>query len=1376
MTVTLTFSDPVTVTANDAPVLVLNDGGTATYDAGESNPSAGVLVFDHTVQAGTDHNVTSLAVQSVALPSGATIQNDGINANLSISGVAQSGPQVYATLPTVTSIVESRASGTVFPGATLTFTVGMNEAVTVTGTPTLTLNDGSTATYDPSATAQLNDPTKLVFDYTVQGSDTSVSSLAAQSINLPGNASITDAGGNNAVLSLAGVTQFGPRVNAAAQISSITETPATGDFNAGKSVTFTVAFDEAVTATGTPQLALNDGGTAFYDPTATAALGNDSELAFDYTVGASDTDLPALTVSSVVLPTGAAVTANGNPAALSLTGVSMSGPQIDTTIPAVTSAAASPATGDDGIGDTVTITLTMNEAVTVNGGQPTLSLNDGGTAYLVGASGNTLTFSYTVGAGDRSVTGLAITGYDLHGATIADGAGNTASLAGAVTTYPSLQIDTAPPTVTAVAAASDNGSTDLGAGRTVTITVSTSKTVYVSGHPTLLLNDNETAAYVTGTGTSTLTFSYVVRPGDNQGDLQVTGVSLANGNIKDAAGNPLAGGASADLGLQIDTTAPTATVSATTDDGATLLNAGHTITITVATSEDVTVTGTPRLTLSDNEVAAYVGGSGTKALTFEDTVANGDQASPLSVLGLNLGGGSIEDGAGNALTTVSGGLGLQIDTGTPDVTSVSAQADNHATDLDAGHTVTITLTTSKPVVVDTLNGTPYLTLSNNTVATYSEGSGTNALDFTYVVQAGDANGSLEVTGLVLDNGTIESTAGTPLAGTVSGVLGLQVDTVAPTVQAVAAVADNQATDLNAGHVVTITVTTSEPVFVNTNPGTPTLSLSDGETAAYTGGSGTTALTFSYTVKPGDTTAGDDLQVSKLLLNNATIEDGAGNALVNSVSGDLGLQIDTSTPTTSLFATTVNNATDLKAGAVVTITLEATEPLYVNGPAALQLNNNEVADYTGGTGTQTLTFSYTVQPNDDTDDLQVQGIASNGGTITNQAGTTPPVAADLALQVDTTAPTVSSVVAATDNGATDLDAGRVVTITLDTSEPVFVTGTPALDLNDNAVATYSGGTGTSALTFTYVVQAGDSSDDLQVTGVDTTGGTIEDGAGNALTPVFAGDLGLTIDTTPPTVANVSAVSDGGAGGAGVLGANHTVTISVETSKPVFVDTDDGIPTLALNDNEVAVYSGGSGTDTLTFTYAIKPGDKTSDLQVTQLDANGGSITDGAGNPLTTVTGGLGLQIDAVTPSVTAIAANPSITALPGQTIAITVTLKDGVTVENGTPTLSLNDGGTATYDPTATAALDDPTKLIFDYTVSLNRDQHAGARSDRLQPPRRHHRQCRGDGRRPDRRRRRIARRRRRYAAAVEIRDRRGLEHRGQLDGGRRTACQQRRLC
>ena len=86
-----------------------------------------------------------------------------------------------------------------------------------------------------------------------------------------------------------------------------------------------------------------------------------------------------------------------------------------------------------------------------------------------------------------------------------------------------------------------------------------------------------------------------------------------------------------------------------------------------------------------------------------------------------------------------------------------------------------------------------------------------------------------------------------------------------------------------------------------------------------------------------------------------------------------------------------------------------------------------------------------------------------GAVTNPAGT---------LQIDTTTPSVSSVVASGTGitaGSGDLGAGSVVTLTVNLSEAVTVAGgTPTLTLNDGGTATYTGGSGTNALTFSYTV--------------------------------------------------------------------------------------------------------------------------------------------------------------------------------------------------------------------------------------------------------------------------------------------------------------------
>ena len=117
-----------------------------------------------------------------------------------------------------------------------------------------------------------------------------------------------------------------------------------------------------------------------------------------------------------------------------------------TTAPAIGSIVESPSSGDLNAGKTVTLTLSLSENVTVNttGGKPTLTLNDGATATYVSGSGNTLTFSYTVAAG-QTTSGLAATAINLHGATIVDSAGKAANLSLSGVTQSGPQIDTTAP-------------------------------------------------------------------------------------------------------------------------------------------------------------------------------------------------------------------------------------------------------------------------------------------------------------------------------------------------------------------------------------------------------------------------------------------------------------------------------------------------------------------------------------------------------------------------------------------------------------------------------------------------------------------------------------------------------------------------------------------------------------------------------------------------------------------------------------------------------------------------------------------------------------------------------------------------------------------
>ena len=150
---------------------------------------------DYTVTS-NDRNVASLAVTSINLPNGATIQDGGGN-NLDLTSLSAvpsySGPQIDTSIPTLTAVTETPPTGDFKAGNKVTITLTTSEAVTVSGSPTLALNDNGIATYSGIST----DGKTLTFAYTVATADIDVASLQVSSINLPGGATIRDGGGNN---------------------------------------------------------------------------------------------------------------------------------------------------------------------------------------------------------------------------------------------------------------------------------------------------------------------------------------------------------------------------------------------------------------------------------------------------------------------------------------------------------------------------------------------------------------------------------------------------------------------------------------------------------------------------------------------------------------------------------------------------------------------------------------------------------------------------------------------------------------------------------------------------------------------------------------------------------------------------------------------------------------------------------------------------------------------------------------------------------------------------------------------------------------------------------------------------------------------------
>jgi hypothetical protein len=167
-----------------------------------------------------------------------------------------------------------------------------------------------------------------------------------------------------------------------------------------------------------------------------------------------------------------------------------------------------------------------------------------------------------------------------------------------------------------------------------------------------------------------------------------------------------------------------------------------------------------------------------------------------------------------------------------------------------------------------------------------------------------------------------------------------------------------------------------------------------------------------------------------------------------------------------------------------------------------------------------------------------------------------------------APTVSGVSSTTGNGS--YKEGATIAVTVTFSEAVTVMGTPQITLktgDTNQTANYYSGSPGTVLTFNYIVQAGDTSSDLDYTANNAlalNGGTIKN-AGNDATltlanPGAANSLGankaIVIDTTAPTF-TVTAVSPD-SGNTAKVGQDVVVTVTAGGSEIGL--TASGTPTV------------------------------------------------------------------------------------------------------------------------------------------------------------------------------------------------------------------------
>ncbi|WBM33515.1 DUF4347 domain-containing protein [Pseudomonas sp. NY11382] len=1228
-TVNLSEATLVDTSAGTPRIEVTLDNGEVAYATYVSGSGSTALVFRLSVVTGQVDSDGITLGNAIQLNGGTLRDAVGNDTTLVLNNVGDtSGVQVDAVMPVVNSVGLPQ-DGSYKVGDVLSFTVNASEGVVVDttgGTPRLALTVGGVTRYASYVSGAGNGA--LVFEYTVQAGDNDADGIAlAGSIDLNGG-SIKDPAGNDLALSLGAVGSAGVLVDTVIpSVTSIVRADATP--TNGSSISYTVTFSEDVSGVDASDFTVSYGGTA------AGSLASVTQVdGRTYTVviaGLTGTGGVTLALNS----SGTSIAdAAGNAINTGLVGETYA---VDRTAPLVTSVSV-PASGSYVAGQNLDFTVNLSEATLVDtsAGTPRIevTLDNGEVAYAtyVSGSGSTaLVFRLSVVTGQVDSDGITLgNAIQLNGGTLRDAVGNDTTLVlNNVGDTSGVQVDAVMPVVNSVGLPQD-GSYKV--GDVLSFTVNASEGVVVDttgGTPRLALTVGGVtryASYVSGAGNGALVFEYTVQAGDNDADgIALAGsIDLNGGSIKDPAGNDLALslGAVGSAGVLVDTVIPSVTSIVRAD--ATPTN-GSSINYTVTFSEDVSGVDASDFTVSYGGTAAGSLASVTQVdgrtytVVIDNLTGEGD-----ITLALNGSGTGIADAAGNAVGAGLTGETYSVDRTAPLVTSVSVPASGSYV---AGQNLDFTVNLGEATLVDTRNGTPRIkvTLDNGEIAyaTYLSGSGSTALVFRLTIANGqqDSDGITLGSAIELNGGTLRDALGNNADPALNGIAdssGVQVDAIVPVIERVSLPANG---NYKAGDVLTFTVSTSEPVLVDTSSGTPRLALVLGGVtryAQYVSGSGSAQLVFAYTIEPGNNASGGVALGASMDLNGATLGDAAGNALnlaLGNPGTGSGIIIDTTAPQVSDIVrvdTTPTNAGTLR----YTVTFDESVSGVDSADFTLAFTGSASGRIAGVQQVDGRTYIVTVDSLAGAGNVRLDLNASSTG-IEDASGN--PVRGGLAgsvYSVDRVAPSVTHV--AVPASGTYV-AGQYLDFIVSTDEAVLVDtgdGAPrlAITLDDGRVAyaDYLAGSGSNNLVFRLNVTSGMAGNNSFSVGtaIDFNGGSIRDARGNQAQATLNNvddTRGILVDARAPRASSI--VVDGP-----VLPTDRSISFTLTF--------DEAVSGVDASDFSVLGTSSASG-DVQTVqridatTYRIVVGNlRGQGALALSLNALGSGIQDSAGNTLAT----------------------------------------------------------------------------------------------------------------------------------------------------------------
>ena len=421
---------------------------------------------------------------------------------------------------------------------------------------------------------------------------------------------------------------------------------------------------------------------------------------------------------------------------------------------------------------------------------------------------------------------------------------------------------------------------------------------------------------------------------------------------------------------------------------------GDILTINIIASENITQ---PTVTIAtQNVIVNDNGDSDAKTWRATYTMQSSDTEGTIV---FNISG--YDDLSGNSgilVSETSNSSSIVFDKTVPTLPTINVVSNNNdPTKAKVGDKVTLSITSSESIT------TPTVIIAGHSVT--PSGSETN-WSAEYTMLSSDTEGTIVFN--ISGYNDLSGNSGILVSET-SNSSSVTFDKTLPTLPTVTLVSNNNdVTKAKEGDILTLSITSSESIT------TPTITIA-GHSVTPSGSE--TSWSAEYTMVNGDTEGVIIFNISEF----KDLTENTGNS-VNTTSNSSSVTFDKTLPTISSVSSSTADGI-YKVGDMIELTIQLSESVIVGGTPQITLETGTIdrtVSYTSGSGSDTLTFNYTVQSGDTSSDLDyvtTSSLSLNSGTINdgteNNAtltlatpGATNSLEANKAIIIDTTAPTIT----------------------------------------------------------------------------------------------------------------------------------------------------------------------------------------------------------------------------------------------------------------------------------------------------------------------------------------------------------------------------------